>query len=110
MDLGSFPPPLHRITPAEKSSTTHRQGERKCQFPFERDIKPLFRQIDIEHMNKHKVLLDNFAYMADPSNDHGNAQAVEDSLTNQSMPPGGPYWSSEELTLYRQWKSDGYLP
>jgi len=33
MDLGSFPPPLHRITPAEKSSTTHRQGERKCQFP-----------------------------------------------------------------------------
>jgi hypothetical protein len=85
-------------------------GREKMPVSFERDIRPLFRQIDIEHMNKHKVLLDNFAYMADPSNDHGNAQAVEDSLTNQSMPPGGPYWSSEELTLYRQWKSDGYLP
>ena len=77
---------------------------------FERDIRPLFRQIDIAHMNKYRVLLDNFAYTADPSNDHCNAQAVEDSLTNQSMPPGGPYWSNEQLVLYKQWRSDGYLP
>ena len=27
---------------------------------FERDIRPLFRQIDIDHMNKHNVLLDNY--------------------------------------------------
>jgi hypothetical protein len=77
---------------------------------FERDIRPLFRQIDIEHMSKHGVLLDNYTYMSDPSNDHGNAQAVEDTLKNQSMPPGGPYWSNVQLTLYRQWKSDGFLP
>jgi hypothetical protein len=77
---------------------------------FERDIKPLFRKIDIEHMNKYKVLLDNYTYMSDPSNNHGNAQAVEDTLANQSMPPGGPYWSNEQLVLYKQWKSDGYLP
>jgi hypothetical protein len=38
--------------------------------------------------------------MSDPSNDHGNAQDVEDSLTNPSMPPGGPYWSNEQLVLY----------
>jgi hypothetical protein len=67
---------------------------------FERDIRPLFRQIDIDHMNKHNVLLDNYTYMSDPSNDHGNAQDVEDSLTNPSMPPGGPYWSNEQLVLY----------
>jgi hypothetical protein len=48
--------------------------------------------------------------MSDPSNDHGNAQGVEDSLTKQSMPPGGPYWSDEQLILYRQWRSGGYLP
>jgi len=83
---------------------------------FESDIRPLFRQIDIDHMNKHNVLhkhnvlLDNYTYMSDPSNDHGNAQAVEDSLANQSMPPGGPYWSNEQLILYRQWRSDGYRP
>ena len=77
---------------------------------FERDIRPLFRQVDIDHMNKHNVLLDNYTYMSDPSKDHGNAQGVEDSLTNQSMPPGGPYWSNEQLILYKQWRSDGYRP
>jgi len=68
---------------------------------YERDIRPLFRQIDIDQMNKHNVFLDNYTYMADPSNDHGNAQNVEDSVTNQSMPPGGPYWRDEQLILYR---------
>jgi hypothetical protein len=77
---------------------------------FAKDVKPMFRQIDIDHMNKGKVFLDNYTYMSDASNDHGNAQSVEDTLANQSMPPGGPYWSNEQLTLYRQWRSDGYLP
>lgn len=77
---------------------------------FAKDIRPLFRQMDIDHMNEYNVLLDNYTYMSDPSNNHGNAQAVEDTLANQSMPPGGPYWSGEQLTLYRQWRSDGYLP
>lgn len=77
---------------------------------FEKDIKPLFRQIDVDHMSRYKVLLDNYTYMSDPSNGYGNAQAVEDSLAKHSMPPGGPYWSDEQLTLYKQWRSDGYLP
>jgi hypothetical protein len=29
-------------------------GREKMPVSFERDIRPLFRQIDIEHMNKHK--------------------------------------------------------
>ena len=77
---------------------------------FARDIRPMFRQIDIEHMRNRGVLLDDYTYMADPSNDYGNAQNVEDRLTSQSMPPGGPYWSDQQLTLYRQWRSDGYQP
>jgi hypothetical protein len=77
---------------------------------FERDIRPLFRQIDIDHMKKHNVLLDDYTYMSDPSSDHGHAQAVESSLINQSMPPGGPYWSNEQLVLFKQWRSDGYRP
>jgi hypothetical protein len=77
---------------------------------FAQDIRPAFRQIDVEHMRKYNVLLDDYAYMSDPSNDHANAQAVEETLANQSMPPGGPYWSAQQLTLYKQWKSDGYQP
>ena len=59
---------------------------------------------------RHNVLLENLTYMSDPSNGHGNAQFVEDSLTNHSMLPGGPHWSSARLVLYKQWRSDGYLP
>ncbi|MGO8986586.1 MAG: hypothetical protein ACLQFM_17525 [Terriglobales bacterium] len=77
---------------------------------FVRDILPMFRPIDIEHMSKHKILLDDYTYMSDPSADHGNAQAVEDSLVRQSMPPGGPYWNAQQLTLFKRWRSDGYQP
>jgi hypothetical protein len=77
---------------------------------FARDIRPMFRPIDVEHMSKHNILLDDYTYMSDPSRDYGNAQAVEDSLVQQSMPPGGPYWNAQQLTLYKQWRSDGYKP
>jgi hypothetical protein len=77
---------------------------------FAHDILPLFRPIDIEHMNKHKIFLGDYTYMSDPSRDHGNAQDVEDTLVKQSMPPGGPYWSAQQLSLYKQWRTDGYQP
>jgi hypothetical protein len=100
------PDALRKAPPDE----TGLRRERKMPVSFAKDIKPLFRQIDIDHMNKHKILLDNYTYMSDASNDHGNPQAVEETLINQSMPPGGPYWNAQQLDLFKQWKSDGYRP
>lgn len=77
---------------------------------FEKNIKPMFRPIDVEHMKVYNMPLDDYAYMSDPSNDHGNARSVEETLKDQSMPPGGPYWNEQQLALYSQWKSDGYQP
>lgn len=77
---------------------------------FAKDILPMFRQIDIDHMKRGRVLLDDYAYMSDPANDHRNAQAVEDTLVNKSMPPGGPFWSDQQLALYKQWRIDGFQP
>lgn len=74
---------------------------------FEKDIKPLFRPIDIEHMDPMGVLLDDYGYMSDP----GNAQDVYDFLTGDKepqMPIGGPYWSKEQLDLFSKWMSGGY--
>ena len=70
----------------------------------------MFRQIDIEPMKRYRVLLDDYTYMSDPSNDHSNSQDVEDRLVKKSMPPGGPYWSDQQLAIYRQWSNDGYQP
>ena len=78
---------------------------------FASDIKPLFRHVDISHMKGFGVDLDDYAYMSNPD----NAGQVLATLSPQdgkppSMPPGGPYWSSEQLALFKQWQQDGYKP
>lgn len=77
---------------------------------FAADIRPLFRDIDVQHMKGLGVNLDDYSYMSDPTGNHANAQSVEDHLTQQSMPPGGPYWTAAQLALFAQWRNDGYLP
>lgn len=76
---------------------------------FERDIRPLFRPVDIEHMSGMDVLLDDYTYMSDAT----NAQAVYEYLAGKQqpqMPPGGPFWSSEQLSLFTQWIEQGRQP
>ena len=78
---------------------------------FATEIKPLFRAIDISHMKRFGVELDNYTYMSNPD----NANAVLATLSPQdgeapSMPPGGPYWLASQLALFAQWQKDGYLP
>ncbi len=81
------------------------------QISFAADIKPLFRAIDISHMKRFGVELDDYTYMSDP----GNANSVLANLSPQngeppSMPPGGPYWTADQLALFAQWQKDGYRP
>jgi hypothetical protein len=68
---------------------------------FTRDIKPLFRPIDVLHMKPSGHLLDQYAYMSDPQNNHENARLVYESLIGNppKMPPGGPYWTPQQLEL-----------
>jgi hypothetical protein len=45
----------------------------------------------------------------------GNADKVLGALSPResdppSMPPGGPYWPADQLTLFAQWQKDGYQP
>jgi hypothetical protein len=80
---------------------------------FARDIRPLFRSVDIEHMKAMDVLLDDYKYMSDPTNGYQNAQRVYDSLTGKTeprMPPNGPYWAKDKLDLFENWMKEGYQP
>jgi len=81
------------------------------QVSFSVDIKPLFRVIDISHMKRFGVSLDDHSYMSNPN----NANKVFANLSPHdgqppSMPPGGPYWTTEQLALFAQWQKDGYQP
>lgn len=76
---------------------------------FERDIRPLFRPMDLEHMSAMDVLLDDYTYMSNAE----NAQAVYEYLNGTQqpqMPPGGPFWSDEQLSLFARWMEQGRQP
>ena len=76
---------------------------------FARDIRSLFRPVDIEHMKPMGILLDDFKYMSKSD----NAQSVYDSLTGETqpqMPMNGPYWSQDKLDLFQKWMKNGYQP
>jgi hypothetical protein len=71
---------------------------------FASNILPLFRPVDIQHMKRLQVLLDDYAYMSDAAGDgtfpdHAHARNVYFNLSPDPagdpppMPPGGPYWS-----------------
>lgn len=80
---------------------------------FAAQIRPLFRAIDIEHMQPFGVLLNDYPYMSDTQQDHQNARNVYAYLTGQRqprMPIGGPYWTASQLNLFQQWMDDGLLP
>ena len=77
---------------------------------FSKDIRPMFREVDIDHMKVHGVLLDDYRYMSDAANNYRNAQAVQASLAGQTMPPGGPFWTEEQLALFDKWRNEGYQP
>jgi hypothetical protein len=55
--------------------------------------------------------LDDYTFMSNP--DH--ASKVLRTLSPHeddppSMPPGGPYWTEDQLALFAQWQKDGYRP
>jgi hypothetical protein len=80
---------------------------------FATDIVPLFTAIDIAHMQPAGVFLNQYSYMSNPANNHQNATVVQAYLTGTKqprMPPGGPFWSEQQLDLFAQWMSDGYQP
>jgi len=92
---------------------TKKQSKHKtaAQVSFARDIKPLFRAVDISHMRAYSVKLDDYTFMSNP--DHANK--VLGALSPHDghpppMPPGGPYWTADQLELFAQWQKDGYQP
>jgi hypothetical protein len=70
---------------------------------FATDIRPLFREGDIECMAGGGVHLDDPAWMCVPA----NAQSVYDSVAGGTMPPDEP-WSSDRISLFKKWMDAGY--
>jgi hypothetical protein len=76
---------------------------------FKTDIVPLFTSVDVEHMGRLEVPLDDHAYMSQPD----NAAAVYQQVSNGTMPPrasGEQPWSEDKVQLFKEWMDGGYAP
>jgi hypothetical protein len=81
---------------------------------YEADIRPLFRDRDVDCMGPLGVLLDQAGWMCDAAprsgySDHGNARMVQKSLLAGAMPPDEP-WPPAQLAAYQAWMDDGFQP
>ena len=70
---------------------------------FAADIRPLFRDEDIDCMKGMGVDLDDPAWMCVPA----NAQSVYGAVANGSMPPDEP-WSADRVSLFKSWMDAGF--
>jgi hypothetical protein len=75
---------------------------------FAIDIRPLFRDIDINHMSW-------FCDLSRYEDVRDNAEEILDRLTatgSRLMPPAnaGGSWPADKIELFRQWKEGGCAP
>lgn len=70
---------------------------------FAHDIRPMFTDVDVDHMRKLIDLSDRDAVFA-----HGDA--IYSAVTSGSMPPassGVPRWTDEMCSRFRNWLDQG---
>jgi hypothetical protein len=70
---------------------------------FDTDIRPLFRDGDIECMRNAGIKLDDPAWMCVPA----NAQSVYSQVSAGHMPPDAP-WSADRVSQFKKWMDAGY--
>ena len=75
------------------------------QVSFDKDIKPLMRDTDRDHM---LFMFDLWSY----GDVKDNAGDIYDSVSKGRMPPGnaGGPWSKDKVDLFKQWIDGGCLP
>ena len=70
---------------------------------FAKDIRPLFRDTDVDTMNGYGLDLSSY--------DDVKAQSGEiySTLTDGSMPCDGP-WPADRVALFKRWMDEGMAP
>jgi hypothetical protein len=69
---------------------------------FARDVRPLFRDDDVEAMR--------YAFDLSQHEDvRANAQGIYERLADGSMPCDGA-WPADQIALFRRWMDEGSAP
>jgi hypothetical protein len=73
---------------------------------FARDIRPMFTNMDVDHMKKAMDL-------SDRANVFQHAEAIYESVSSGRMPPpssGEPRWTPDMCAKFKQWQEEGGQP
>jgi hypothetical protein len=73
---------------------------------FARDIRPMFTDIDVDHMKRAGMDL------SDRDDVEKHAASILDVVTDGSMPPKGTgeTWTPEMCGTFKRWTEQGYQP
>ena len=76
---------------------------------FARDIRPLFRPKDIEHMRGHRL---DLADLEDVKAERGGpfSRALQSTTAGRMPPPPDQHWTATQTQLLQQWINDGFPP
>lgn len=73
---------------------------------FARDIRPMFTDIDVQHMNGVGIDLSSYDMVQE------FAEAIYRTVSSGSMPPPGTgqRWTEEMCALFKRWQQDNCPP
>jgi hypothetical protein len=74
---------------------------------FKSDVLPLFTSMDIDHMGRVGLALDDYTSMSQPA----IASAVYEQVSTGAMPPsdsGEQPWAQDQVQLFKAWIDGGY--
>ena len=74
---------------------------------FARDIRPMFTDVDVEHMKAFGLDLSSHADVSE------NADSIYQTVSSGMMPPaksGGVRWTPEMCELFKRWQDAGCPP
>jgi hypothetical protein len=87
---------------AAEDAVTDRKEQMEDQVTYEQDIRPLFRDRDVQSMS--------FAFDLSAYGDvRANAEAIYEKLADGSMPCDGR-WPAEDVERFRTWIDNGSPP
>ncbi len=75
---------------------------------FASDIRPLFRDVDVEHMNDFGLDLSSHQEVRDSSAEI--LRRVQESGPSRMPPPPDPPWTAAQVALFKQWIDEGCPP
>jgi len=74
---------------------------------FARDIRPLFRDVDVEHMKNFGLDLSDYDQVKGSSQTILNLVSSRDDQVRMPPPPDPP-WTANQIDLLKQWIRDDF--